>query len=360
MAFQSVFIIFVGAFGIVSNGLTLFVFFCDPLRVFKHSSTYFIKSLTVADLLTSVVAIVWGVDIFPSKAVRQFCAWVFWTTIQASIYTLVNISGERYIAVVHPQKRRRLLTGTRITVCIITTWVLSALTSVLLALSKHRDIAHFILYLVILLAICVFSLLYVIMFCQMRRGCRRLEAQLEIEDEQKNVAENKNWIDSLQRTSSVTYRRFTIERERRLLSLVLMLIIILWSTVVPYLITSLIYYGKSLFCKECKLENELRARKFIFPTELLNFAVNPILYAFRLSHYRKSLVVLFSRCFRVKTVNITRLRGWSGMTDIELSTRHRHRQESLRLDIKTTHEKTAERLDGSMSLLPLKVTSHEI
>jgi hypothetical protein len=84
-------------------------------------------------------------------------------------------------------------------------------------------------------------------------------------------------------------------QQDKLTAVVLLLVGILALTVLPYLLASQILIGYSIFCNCPPPESLILFVQYYFPIELLNFAVNPLVYAWRLPQYRRSLRYLCSK-----------------------------------------------------------------
>lgn len=86
-----------------------------------------------------------------------------------------------------------------------------------------------------------------------------------------------------------------IQQENKLTAVVLLLVGVLALTVLPYLLASQIMVGYYIFFKHPGPEGLVKFCIFYFPIELLNFAVNPLIYAWRLPQYRRTLKYLCTR-----------------------------------------------------------------
>ena len=86
-----------------------------------------------------------------------------------------------------------------------------------------------------------------------------------------------------------------IQQENKLTAVVLLLVGVLALTVLPYLLASQIIVAYYIFCKCPVPEGLMKFSIIYFPIELLNFAVNPLIYAWRLPQYRRTLKYLCAR-----------------------------------------------------------------
>lgn len=267
MEILNVVIVLIGVAGTLINGLLLLIFLLNPLNTFRSNSTYFIKSLTTADFLTSLVTILWAVS--PFDLFRRICSCILWISIQASFYTVFTMSIERYIAVRYPFKKNLIITKKRTFVCIFVTWFFSAVLSGLSEIESIRHQVQFSLYSLFDLVIIGVAAVYI------------------------------KIIVTLKKASKETNRRRSVlagmsTEDSRLLNVVTIVVAILFFAAMPYVLVSQIYMGTLTFCPNCPIsKNVVKFGRLYFAFELLNFVVNPIVYAIRLPAYRKSLTALF-------------------------------------------------------------------
>lgn len=283
MEISNVIIILIGVLGTLNNGLLLFIFLLNPSKTFQSNSTYFIKSLTAADFLSSILTILWGVEIFPSKMFRRIYHSIFWMSVQVSFYTVFMMSVERYIAVLYPFKKRLMVTKKRVLVCIASTWLFSATSSGLIVIRSIQYKVQFGLYSLFDLAIIGVAALYIKIIIALKK--------ISKETRRKNQPGMTNGRNSLKTKK--------IKEDHRLLTVVSIIVAILFFTVLPYTLASQIYMGTRSFCPSCpNNENVVKFSRFYFPIEVLNFVINPIVYAIRLPNYQKLFLALFSGCFQ--------------------------------------------------------------
>ncbi|XP_071484613.1 allatostatin-A receptor-like [Diadema antillarum] len=113
--------------GMVGNGLVILVVF--KRRNTNRSTDILIGALAWADFLTSFFIVPWPeASLVPNSLLGHvYCKFMYpsvlkWASISASIYTLVGISLDRYLAIVFPLKVTHIVTKGRLTVCIVTSW----------------------------------------------------------------------------------------------------------------------------------------------------------------------------------------------------------------------------------------------
>ncbi|XP_041463721.1 growth hormone secretagogue receptor type 1-like [Lytechinus variegatus] len=121
--------------GIIGNGLVMLVLF--QRRAKRRSTDTLVGGLATADFLTSIfilpvpkaatVPVNWLGELYcmiqETKITKDIC-------VTASIYLLVAISFERYIAIGHPIYFNRFLTRGRVAASIVIIWFFAILTSV--------------------------------------------------------------------------------------------------------------------------------------------------------------------------------------------------------------------------------------
>ena len=118
------------AAGVAGNALVIAVYAQRRRREGASATNALIVNLAVADLLTSLLLL--PVPTFRAVPLtaggRAYCKLIFsqmlmWIAIVVSILTLTLVSLERYAAVVHPHRYRRLFAGWRSRVAIAGTWL---------------------------------------------------------------------------------------------------------------------------------------------------------------------------------------------------------------------------------------------
>ena len=278
MDLLNVIIVSIGLFGTVNNGILLLIFLINPLKTFRSTSTYFIKSLTVADFVTSLMTIIWGFEVIPSQGFLRAYLFIFWMSVQISFYLIFLMSIERYIAVHYPLKKQVIVTKERTLACIVIVCSFSAILAGLSEIEIIRKYVRFSLFsLFDVIVVCV-SIVYIMIVVTLRKISREVR---------RNSLPNN--------TSQL--RLDKIKEDRQLLIVVLVMLTILAITVLPYTLASQVVLVDRLFYKNASLDKDALITFIInyFPVEILNFAVNPIIYAIRLPNYRKSLMALL--CF---------------------------------------------------------------
>lgn len=277
MELLDIIIVAIGVFGTLNNGILLFIFLINPLKTFSSTSTYFIKCLTVADFVTSLMTIIWGFEIIPSESFLRAYFFIFWMSVQVSFYLIFLMSIERYIAVHYPLKKQVIVTKGRTLTCIA---VVCSVSAVLAGISEIKTIRKYVRF-------SLFTLFDVIVICIVTVYIKIVVTLKKISNEARSNLFN--------RTSRL--RSNKIKQDRQLLIVVFAMLTILAVTVLPYTIASQVYLVDRLFFVDWTVDKGILRKlvTYYFPVEVINFAVNPIIYAIRLPNYRKSLMALV--CF---------------------------------------------------------------
>ncbi len=134
--------------GILGNALVCYAL----IRVanLRKRTSSFIIHLAITDLITCIWVIPF--HLFPSTPsvpdgiagelmCRLFISkYPFWATVFASVYSLVTINIERYIAIVHPTKFKAWFTLTRVIIMMLLCWVIGIVSnSFFFYLYDHKD-----------------------------------------------------------------------------------------------------------------------------------------------------------------------------------------------------------------------------
>ena len=134
---SSIFIIMCSLITILANGLLLFVFFVDPLKIFRNPTTYFLIGLAIVDLLTALVqepiqATCFMLLYFQHPS-RKKCIpfmsigrYIGGFTMTASFLIVFAFSLTQYIVVSSPLKYGRLVTKKKVLISVTVICLYSA------------------------------------------------------------------------------------------------------------------------------------------------------------------------------------------------------------------------------------------
>ena len=287
---------------IVGNGLLLLAIWKNPFKTFRTPTSFFVIGLAVADFLTGVavcpiqvlkhIGYYLGVknrdSSMSSSLVKagQIAQYISTTTMNSSYIILLLFTWSQFTAISFPHKHKIFVTKKRVITSVILTWVYTTTFAVLSAIGPVR--VEKVLFKVDLYFHTTGSLVFLMFayFClykafknQMRR-LRSLKAN-SFGDQQRGRGKNRR------------ERQFTIVN---LLLLTFVIFCTLPITIVYYMYLNWEFKTQLEFLK-FQLAS-LLSTNVLF----LKFALDPLLYAWRLSQYRRALKSLFV-CGRMNRID---------------------------------------------------------
>ena len=178
----------VGIASVVFNGALLIAMTFNSRKVFASLGSYFIYNLAIADFVTGVNSIVWGIsELMPPEAFsiesRLVLLTIFWITVQVAFYTVFVMSTERLVAIVFPFKAALLMSRKKTTVYCIAVWILAVVCGGLFHWKIHP--VQFFLTIVFEVVIVCIVIEYVLVFRQLRvlwQSSKRLGNNFTMED----------------------------------------------------------------------------------------------------------------------------------------------------------------------------------
>ena len=278
-------VLIVGVASVLFNGALLIAMTFNSRQVFASLGSYFIYNLAIADFVTGVNSIVWGISHLAPEAFSQEAEMtlltIFWITVQVAFFTIFVMSSERLVAIVFPFKAALLMSRKKTTMYCITVWIVAVLFG---GLINHKILkVQFFLTIVFELVIVFIVIEYVLVFRQLRVLWQSSKTRAVYNGHNNNEAEsmkNKKTTD--------------LQREYEVTIVVVTLAVILVVTVFPYMIACQIVLSFSLFDTPLPLDHPVEVFYLCyFPIELLNFVVDPIVYGWRLPKYRKAFLATF-------------------------------------------------------------------
>ena len=273
----------------VFNALLLLVLFYDPFRQFRTPSTVFVANLAIADILTGILTSLRTMFLYSRfdsfRSIGHRIAFLSFWAMQCSLFTVLFITGERVLAVLNPIKFKMLVTKCRTFYLSLGTWVLSVLNFNISNIFNDRS------YNLTVLVVCVFNLLAISLTVTGYFALYKLLRKKQDEMNQYVVPESGQ---SGSDTSSLRQKQKAFNENKKLVSTFLIVTIVLIVTMAP--VMSLI--AATLFCSfTCRVHIHIVLSMYE-PLTIINFVVNPIIYAFRLPQYRKAFWVVSRRILR--------------------------------------------------------------
>ena len=296
---SSIFIIIVSPMTIVANSLLLVTFLVDPLKIFRNPTSYFLIGLAIVDLLTALIQ----EPIYATCFMRMYFQHPSWTkceswmkfaayfsafpiSISASIVFAFTLT--QYIVVASPLRYGRMITKKKALLSVVAIYLYHTFFCCLPLMGVPQETKHaidlfFHRYTVVLVTIVVYIILHYTMKKKMTAG-RSLQSE--------------------------EGRHVQVQRSFFRLNVVLLIIMIMFFVPSVLLMTIRFFlddiftarYGIRVLVVNLMTDNLL----------YLKFLFDPIVYAWRMSKYRKSLK---STVYRNKDKESSRSENDTKLTD---------------------------------------------
>lgn len=263
-------------------------------RKLRTVTNYFLVSLAVADICVGTVAIPCAIltDVGLPRHRFYLCLLMLSVLImftQSSIFSLLAVAVERYVAIFMPFRYQVLMTPRNATLVIVATWLLAFLIGLVPLMGWHKkqpDSGHCFFVLVVdmtymvyfnffacvLTPLVIMFLIYARIFIMVKQQVRRI------------AAEQSGHGDAQARAAA------SIRREMKTattLFLVLFLFTVCW---IPLHVINCFL----LLCPRCSVPFELLLTAIILSHA--NSAVNPFLYAYTMTAFRDTFRAIFMCC----------------------------------------------------------------
>ena len=272
----------IGIFGVITNGILLLIMFLDPFKCFRRPSMYFVISLAFSDLSTSIASCMFAWRKYvTSEYFSKVSLFAVWASVGNSFVTILLMAIERYIVIRYPMKAKSIITTRRIFIAIASTWVVSTILGA--GASFPGSLENYIQFGVLIecfLIVLVMLIIYVRMSVLLRQSSKIFHGK------------------QFSRHSSTEHGKKPKDAayQRSLNMVVFYLALVLIVTVLPHLIIGQIYLGYIFLYRIHDRPVALKYAPYItFPFELLNFVLNPVIYAYRLPQFRKALCYYIGR-----------------------------------------------------------------
>ena len=272
------------AFG---NVLVVLSVWMDPLRKLRSSpSNFIIFSMAVADLLVGLVAsplrAFWALALLYKYTNASFGFLKFFTTlINVSVSHILLLSIDRFFAVVTPLQYRAKVTSKRVCIVSVTCWIYFLLFGFVFSLLREHYTLMKILYNVqifcILICIVVINVLTLYRF-------RKYSHSTEVLDDQ----------------HAGVPRQMILQRERTVSKAIAVVISAFLLCFIPWFIVEMLMY----VCLTCNFSLLMLVHFIAAAVMYANSAINPFLYAWRLSKYKqtfKHILKMRTCCGRYET-----------------------------------------------------------
>ena len=285
-------VMMIGVIGIVLNTATLIVMLRNFTRIFSNAEASFVTCLSAADLGTNITALLWAAFFrrgqYPFSLLWAILV-IMWATVAASFLTLVCMAVERLLVVVNPIKAQRMLKKPFAYICCAVVWTIAVVTSSMCTVDFV--IAQFAMVVMFEVSLLVTIGCYVRIYFTMnklKRDRLRTAARYSPKNAKLKLEVEEN--------EPALHHRVAVRQESRVTNLVFVLILVVVITVLPYMIVLQVAVAHNLTCRGCKRSHSMNiAMDVLFPMEMLNFIINPVLYAWRLPKFRQASKRTFSR-----------------------------------------------------------------
>ncbi|XP_062407245.1 adenosine receptor A1-like [Sardina pilchardus] len=264
-------------------------------RRLRTVTNYFLVSLAVADVCVGAVAI--PCAILTDRGVPQhqlyLCLLMLSVLImftQSSIFSLLAVAIERYVAIFLPFRHQRLMTPRNALLVIVLTWVLAFLIGLVPLMGWYRAPPHsghcFFVFVVdmtymvyfnffacVLAPLVVMFLIYARIFAVVKRQSRRIAAEREA------VADKEG--------AAAAARAAQMKQEVRTATSVFLVLFLFTACWIPLHVINCFL----LLCPACPVPLPLLLTAIILSHA--NSALNPLIYAYKMKAFRHAFTAIF-------------------------------------------------------------------
>ena len=275
--------IFLALTAVISNAVLLVTVFQDPHRNLWTPVTSLVISLSVCDMLagslTGFSSAAVNIAIYSRSGSTTLgiilVVSVAVTTNVIESCTIVAMSFDRWFVVTSPLRYRASLTATKVKVLIVVIWVYAFLFASLSTMGVPLDIFTLLYcHLHVSLPILVLTVIY-------RQTYRALQAH-------SSQIQNLSDGNTLMNTAHAN-------RERKVTSAFLLVLLVFYSAFFAHFIALnvLIFHPSSAANKSFQTFHSLTTK-----LPLINYCINPFIYAWRIPKYKRAFKSVLGGCFR--------------------------------------------------------------
>ncbi|XP_046859715.1 cannabinoid receptor 1-like isoform X2 [Xenia sp. Carnegie-2017] len=268
--------------GVLTNGLLIVVIVKDPLNELRRGPWITILSLSIADITASLsqfmtVGLGELFEVKPSEAVIYSVLFFWMFGAAGSFFHLTSLTWQTYMIAKYPKYRQQMLSTKKIYILCATVWLIAICMAFAEVTSLYIKKIDQLMY----IYITVYAVLEIAVLLQIILKCFILKVVLQSRQDTKVNAKQYNT------------KHFEIVKT------IIVLNVLLLVTAFPYFVAKQVEFIQRLG----KIQGELawRFSYYYEPVAMVNFAVNPIVYALRLPVYRNSLKALFKKNIFIST-----------------------------------------------------------
>lgn len=260
--------------GLSGNTLLLVGLVKDPLKCFRNSSSYFILNLCVSDTLVCLgeTVILFG----RNTCINGVNVYIFFhLPVYVSFFSIATMAFDRYMSSVHPLKYKIIVTRKFTLRLILLQW-LFYMCSVVLEFFYEKWLLY---------PRCLVAMIIILSAVMMY-----VKATYALKKSSKALRRMSGYSSSVKQ-----FHEIQVVNEKRFLTTLLMVSFITVSTLCPLVIYD-ISSGRRYFENE-RLPEKDRDDTHMWLVSLffVNFCINPFLYSWRLTSYRKTFLVILKR-----------------------------------------------------------------
>lgn len=256
---------------VLFNGILCLALYKNPLKCFRTANSFLLINLSISDFLTGcVVDVLYSAYFLASFCHREIlslyetAATASFVTVNVSTCTIVLLSIDRFIAVCRPLSYKTLMTRNRVIVCIACSWVYCIAFSII----PHVGVPSWLYYLIDAhLHITTPLILVTFTF-------------VKIQHTFKKNSFNNDFPHNMR-----------YKQEKLLVKTILMILVLAIICLLPYYITVHVDF----YCQYWTTCPSSTAYDWFGwlsePVEFFNSCINPLLNAYRLPKYKKSIKV---------------------------------------------------------------------
>ena len=247
--------------GVMSHLFLLICLAKDPLNCFRNSASYLVSNLALADFIVCTINLMTDM-IFVDKFFTIFMC-TSATAALVSLFSIFSIAVDRYVLTVHPFIHRVHVNGRRIAIWIVLVWVLSLYFAIKVSIFGPSNTDAIIYFTIFITFASLTGLIYLVTFFSLRK-------------QQRNITQHCR-----------QGRNQTLQQE--FLKTIIIVAFIQIFTLLPTTIAGLINILLILDADSSIVG------KILYQLYLLNFAINPCVYMWRLKNYRRTFCLVVNR-----------------------------------------------------------------
>lgn len=281
--------LFLAIFTSAGNGFLLYVLYKDPLKVLRRPVTVFIGALAVVDFLSGAFSdfafaahefeCAMGTNNHPG-AIGNFSGIAYFFTVNSALLLVAALSVERLIAVAFPHYYRNYVTKRKIFTVVAIIYTHSFVFAMLQLAKIPDEIYHNLdLNIHISFPVATVSITYGSIYVIFRKRRKIDSNKTEFNAAQRNASV------IVVESSNVRRQARNLKIEQQLVSTAFIILLCMIVALIPYLVFVYI----EIECASC-IDTEwfFAGRRLCVPFLFINSAVNPLIYAHRLQHYKNS------------------------------------------------------------------------